>query len=124
MTFNDYIEEVRADGLAWIEEVYRDYDNFYDLHDDMWTEDSITGNGSGSYTFNYLVARQNVAELIWDDDFLSELREMDMNLADLMEQGPEAVDVVARCLALAYSYNGFEKRYNELKEEEKEDVDE
>lgn len=123
MTFKDYISEVRADGLAWIEEVYENYLNFDDLYDDMWVEDSITGNGSGSYTFNGFKARKNVEELVWDDDFLFELQMLDMCLADLMEQGAEAVDVSARCLALSHSYDEFENRYNELKEDERENED-
>ena len=30
------------------------------LNDDLWIEDSVTGNGSGSYTFNSYKAKENL----------------------------------------------------------------
>ena len=32
------------------------------LNDTLWTEDSVTGNGSGSYTFNHAEAKQYVLD--------------------------------------------------------------
>lgn len=101
MTFDDYIAEVRNDLRYAIEQ--GDYDHCEDLdeiRDEAWTDDSVTGNGSGSYTFSTYKAKQNVAELIWDDDFLDEFRSMDGDVGKLIEEGAEAVDVTARCLAL------------------------
>lgn len=43
-----------------------DYDNEDDfieyLNDTLWTDDSVTGNGSGSYTFNRYKAKEYVID--------------------------------------------------------------
>lgn len=54
----NYYEEVKAD----VEEYLKNTDcrNFDELYDDMFLNDSITGNGSGSYTFNRAEAEQNL----------------------------------------------------------------
>ena len=44
-----------------IKEMYEDVDEAYDqLFDDMWVNDSVTGNASGSYTFNTYKAEENI----------------------------------------------------------------
>ena len=101
MTYQDYIEEVVRDACEAIDN--GEYDHISDpedLTDAMWCDDSITGNGSGSYTFNAYRAQQNVSDLIWDDRFLDELSDMDIDLGSLLGDGAEAVDVTARCIAL------------------------
>jgi hypothetical protein len=44
----------------------QDYDNEDDfieyLNDTLWTDDSVTGNGSGSYTFNRYKAKEYVVD--------------------------------------------------------------
>lgn len=54
----NYYEEVKED----VKEYLRDTDcrNFDELYDDMFLDDSVTGNGSGSYTFNRAEAEQNL----------------------------------------------------------------
>ena len=54
----DYHEAVYEDVCAYIRENinFADYDTVEDLadhlNDELWTCDSVTGNASGSYTFN------------------------------------------------------------------------
>lgn len=101
MTFQDYVAEVTRDACEAIDN--GDYDGITNpdyLTDEMWCDDCITGNGSGSYTFSTWQAQQNVSELIWDEEFLSELEDMDIDLGHLLRDGAEAIDVTARCLAL------------------------
>ena len=44
-----------------IKREYADYQSLYeDINDRLWTADSVTGNGSGSYTFDREKAREYV----------------------------------------------------------------
>ena len=60
--FSNYTKEEIAEKLldkyAWADE----------LNDDLWTDDAVTGNGSGSYTFN----RAKAAEYVIDNPDLVE----------------------------------------------------
>lgn len=68
------------------------------LYDDLFTEDSVTGNASGSYYCNAYKAW----EALWGNlDLLGEaLSEFGNDPAYLMEQGEEACDVTIRCYLL------------------------
>lgn len=65
MAYN-YLEAVKDDVREWVEyEIdIADYPDRYDLeqqlYDDLWDADSVTGNGSGSYTFSRAAAEGNV----------------------------------------------------------------
>ena len=103
----EYREEVKADLLEHIKENAETYKNlsieeYRDLLLDYRETDSITGNGSGSYYFNSFMARETIDArgLLWDEDFNGWLDEMGVKLSDIIEKGPEAVDVWARCMAL------------------------
>lgn len=118
MKFEDYKEQVLEDALQRIE--WGDYDycnDFEEVYDDMFLDDGITGNGSGSYTFNTWQAEQNTAGLVYDEDFIFELKGMGYTL-DVFEQGAESVDVIARCLALPYVMSDIEYAWHERKEEQ------
>ena len=121
MNFQDYIACVRADGEDFINDQYKDYNDWDSIYDEMFVNDGVTGNSSGSYTFNTYTAKKNVEELVWGDDFINELNGMGMNLAECIKGGPESMDVIARCLALPYASSYLEKLFNELKEEEAEE---
>lgn len=115
MTFDDYIDEVKLDGIEFINESYEYYTDFEDIYDAMWCEDSVTGNASGSYTFNAAKAEKNVADLFWDDTFRYEMQCMGLNdLIKATKDGPEALDVTARCLALSYCRDDFEDAWDKL----------
>lgn len=65
----DYIREMAQDIKKAIDENYDLYkyagrrDDFADLlNDDLWADDSVTGNGSGSYFCNWYLARQAVQD--------------------------------------------------------------
>lgn len=72
------------------------------LNDDLWTEDRVTGNGSGSYTFNREEAKKCVQE-----DGLDYLREAvkefssEHDILDRFLDGDyEYLDVTIRCYLL------------------------
>lgn len=110
MTWEDYKNETRDNIKEYLRENYDKEDlefvsdNFVDnLRDTLFIEDSITGNASGSYTFNSYQAEQNVQGIIWDDEFIDALKfSYGEDIGDCMKLGAEGVDVSARCLALDY----------------------
>ena len=67
MTY-DYLETMKEDIRQWLED--NDWKDTYKnmtreeleekLNEDLWTEDSVTGNASGSYTFNSYEAEENI----------------------------------------------------------------
>ena len=104
----DYFEVLKADVLTYIDENYtteeirehlKDRDNFYEkLHDDLWVCDSVTGNASGSYTFNTWKAEENLChnwELLKDA-----LEEFCTDYEKALEKGAEYCDVTIRCYLL------------------------
>ena len=108
----NYYEQVKADVRTWIEdnayyfnlEEYRgdrDGAETY-LNDNLWTEDSVTGNGSGSYTFNSEEAKEHVLN---DMDTVKEaVTELGYDAETIAEkflnEDWEWFDVLARCYVL------------------------
>lgn len=113
MTFEDYIRQVTADAVEAIELGGYDYcTDFYKVIDDMWMDDDITGNASGSYTFSSAKAMEYTYDLIWDDRFRDECKSLDIELDEVLSD-PETCDVTARCLALSYARNDIESAWQD-----------
>lgn len=76
-----------------------DYVTFDDyLRDQLWNIDDITGNASGSYTFNTLKAEEN---LVGNWELLHEaIEEFGLDDCNILKQGPEICDVTIRCYLL------------------------
>lgn len=122
MNFRDYIEETKENAKEYItsEWDYLKDKESEEIFDILFLEDSVTGNGSGSFTFSTYQAEQNIAELIFDDEFIDELEQnFGGNLGDLIKRGAECVDVTARCLALYYV--DIDEIIDEIKEENEEE---
>lgn len=98
----DYYENVKEDVKDYIKE---NYDNLEDidkesLYDNLFIEDSVTGNASGSYTFNTWQAEENLSHNM---DLLKEaLEEFGYNLdeVNVLEKGAKYCDVTIRCYVL------------------------
>lgn len=89
------------------------------LHDDLWANDSVTGNGSGSYFFNTWKAEEALCHNL---DLLGEACEEFGSTADLLKDGAEACDVTIRCYLLPQAIS---EALDELEEDdEDEDGDE
>lgn len=89
------------------------------LNDDLWTCDSVTGNASGSYTFNAWEAEENLCHNL---DLLEEALEgFGSNKGYLLEHGAEAADVTIRCYLLSWAISEV---LDELEEELTEDEEE
>lgn len=123
MTNYNYLEAVTSDILDYIkEEINLDEwkgnrDGLEEkLNDELWTVDSVTGNASGSYTFNTWEAEENLAHN-WD--LLAEaLDEFGQDGTDILKQGAEAMDVTIRCYLLGQA---IAEALDELEEELAED---
>ena len=121
MDFREYIEETKENAKEYIKEnwEYLKDKTGEEIQDDLFVADEVTGNGSGSFTFNTYEAKQNVVELMFDEDFVNALKwNFGQDLGELIQKGPESVDVTARCLAL------YEFDINEIIEEVKEEQEE
>ena len=87
--------------------IFSEYDNIAEmeksLNEELWTADSVTGNGSGSYFFNRAKARECVLDNI---DMLFEMaEEFGIDAATIGEkflnEEWEYFDVSIRCCLLA-----------------------
>lgn len=102
----DYYEAVKEDVLKYIEEeVDTDGIDFEELEtrlcDDLFTEDSVTGNASGSYTFSRAQAQEYVEDnkdLVRKmcSEFGCEEQVMNWSFTD----DYESIDVSLRCYVL------------------------
>jgi len=103
----EYREDVIEDIITHISEnknIYADMsiDDMRENLEDYRMSDSITGNGSGSYFYNAAEAKECIDSrgLLWDEEFISYVNDLGYTMGDLLEKGPEHVDVWARCCAL------------------------
>ncbi len=111
-TTYDYRVVMKNDVLDYIIENYTEDDKLNitlerdefqeDLYETLWTEDSVTGNGSGSYTFNRYKAEQNLNGNL--SLMVTAFKEFDSinQLTDWLEyENFEAIDVSIRCYLLS-----------------------
>ena len=113
----DYYEVVKNDIKEYIKEndidvTSEDFDRD-GLCDHLWVDDSVTGNGSGSYTFSTWKAEENLCHN-WDllEEALEDFGETDVNILD---KGAEWCDVTIRCYLLGQC---LDEVIDEIKEEE------
>lgn len=122
MDFREYVEETKENAKEYIRESweYLKDKTREELQDDLFIADAVTGNRSGSFTFNAYEAQQNVSGLIFDEYFINALKwNFGQDLGELIKRGAEIVDVTARCLAL-YEFD-LDEIMEELKEEQEEE---
>lgn len=69
------------------------------LYDELWTNDSVTGNGSGSYWYNAWRAEESLCHNL---DLLGKaLTEFGCDADYIVKNGAEACDVTIRCYLLS-----------------------
>lgn len=101
----NYLEQVTADAKEAILEnmEYWDFDDRDGLeemaNDILWVDDSVTGNGSGSYYCNTWKAEE---ALCHNWDLLAEAcEEFGQDIGETFEYGVESCDVTIRCYLLS-----------------------
>lgn len=114
MTWNDYLKEVKEkaeEHICEAIEYYIEEETEYDeINYNLIIDDCVTGNISESYTYNTILAADNVSQLIWDDEIIERFKELGYSGIPL-EQGPEAIDVNLRCFAVEDLWDELEKYY-------------
>lgn len=103
----DYHKAIKEDIRVYIGENYTpeeiadqllDIDAFQEkLNDKLWIEDSVTGNGSGSYTFSTWKAEEYICHNL---DLLAEAAAEFCCDVDILKNGAEHCDVTIRCYLL------------------------
>ncbi|OUN41799.1 hypothetical protein B5G21_09170 [Enorma massiliensis] len=100
MTFADYKAQVFNDAREAIREAAARIDDWSRMYDELFVDDGVTGNASGSHTFSRAAALENVRGLLGDAEFAAEADGQGYGL-DVFGLDPEGLDVTARCIALA-----------------------
>lgn len=99
----NYLEAVKEDVKTYIEdhEIEVTAENRDELeqklNEDLFCYDGVTGNASGSYTFNRWKAEEY---LMHNLDLLGEACDEFGGGCDVLKDGPEACDVTIRCYLL------------------------
>lgn len=104
----DYREAVKNDVLEYIKDEinFEEFDSLEELeqhlNDELWTVDSVTGNASGSYTFNRVQAQIYVLD--GTDELEEATWEFGIDPATIgekfLESDWEYFDVTIRCYLL------------------------
>lgn len=106
MEYN-YLEAIKEDIKVYLLDNISKYDTSdlddlkETLYDDLWDDDSVTGNASGSYTSNREEAKRYVGANL--DLMVEAFKEFDdtSRLLDCLENsGFESIDVTIRCYLL------------------------
>ena len=115
----NYLEQVTTDAREAILEnmEHWDFDDREELeevaHDELWTEESVSGDGSGSYFCSTWKAEE---ALCHNWDLLAEAcEEFGQDIGEAVEQGAEACDVTIRCYLLGQA---IAAALDELEEED------
>ncbi len=116
----NYLEAVTNDAKQTILEKMNGW-NFADreeleevANDELWIEDSVTGNGSGSYTFSTWQAEENLCHNM--DELEEACNEFGQDIGEAVKRGAEYCDVTIRCYLLGQAISAA---IDELEEERK-----
>jgi hypothetical protein len=115
MTLQDYREELKNDLLEFAEESKGYVNDLEKFRDNAFVEDTVTGNGSGSYTFNSKQAEENIKDLIFSDELLRMFQDFGYDHVPF-EKGPEYIDVSIRCFLVDEVINENEEEIKEILE--------
>ena len=83
-------------------------------NDELWVDDSVTGNGSDSYTFSAWKAEENLCHNM--DELEDACDEFGQDIGEAVKQGAEYCDVTIRCYLLGQAISDA---LDELEEEGK-----
>lgn len=123
----DYLSAVESDVREYIENNvnfhdYSDLDEMKeDLNEKLFVEDSVTGNASGSYTFNTWKAEEYLCHNL---DLLAEANEAFGGSSDILSDGAEMCDVTIRCYLLGQAIENVAPDMWQDWEDSQEDSDE
>ena len=115
MTYDEYIAETTKNCMKVLaDRTNRELENIELIRKILWQEDRVTGVINGICSSMKGKAAENIKGVLFNNLFLKDFNEVGLNMQIVMAYGPEAIDVVARCLALKHI------NINKLIEEERE----
>lgn len=112
MTWEEYEAQVTDDAVSFLEDCYQagamvgclDTESreihYPILEENLWEEDSVTGNASGSYTKDIAEAMDNLKDAIWSWGFQMMVEDWEVDLNKAIRD-PEKLDVRVRCYLLS-----------------------
>ena len=106
----NYLKENYGNKRA-VKKVIKENPNFWeDLYDTLFVDDSVTGNASGSYTFNAEKAKRIVTHWRNEDIVQDTIKELSIDMSE--HHGDwEYLDVSARCYVLGSCISEIEDEY-------------
>ena len=103
MTYEQYIEETNANCMKVLSDCSAgELLDLEHLRKILWEDDRVTGVMSGYCSSVNGDASENIEDVLFDENFLADFNEREMNMQEVMAYGADAIDVVARCLALKH----------------------
>ena len=103
MTYDQYIEETTENCKKVIMDCATgELLDVEHMRKRLWEDDRVTGVYSGHCTSVQGSAADNIKDVLFDEKFLRDFNERGMDMQEVMAYGAEAIDVVARCLALKH----------------------
>ena len=121
MTNYNYLEAMIEDVKEYLrnEAEYDQDDLFYNrsyleekLHDELWCNDSVTGNASGSYTFSTWKAEEYLCHNY--DELADACEAFGQDIGEAVKRGAEFCDVTIRCYLLG---RAISEALDEIEEE-------
>lgn len=121
MTNYNYLEAMIEDVKEYLrnEAEYDQEDLFYNrsyleekLHDELWCNDSVTGNASGSYTFSTWKAEEYLCHNY--DELADACEAFGQDVSEAIKRGAEFCDVTIRCYLLG---RAISEALDEIEEE-------
>ena len=97
--FSNYKNQMKEDILEYARESKGHVNSLEEFRDNCWIEDSVTGNGSGSYFCNAYRAQEMIGDLLFSDELLELFQELGYDHIPL-DKGAEYIDVCIRCFLL------------------------
>ena len=126
MTEYNYLEAMIEDVKEYLrnEAEYDQDDLFYNrsyleekLHDELWCNDSVTGNASGSYTFSTWKAEEYLCHNY--DELADACEAFGQDIGEAVKRGAEFCDVTIRCYLLGRAISeALDEIESELENEE------
>ena len=103
MTYAEYIEETKVNCSKVLADCSEsELLDFEHIRKILWEDDRVTGVISGYCNSVRGTAAENIEGVLFDSKFLEDFNERNMNMQEVMAYGADAIDVVARCLALKH----------------------
>ena len=105
MMYEAYIKETADNCMSVLAECSKeelsDLDHLKKL---LWDDNRVTGvySETGRCTSLKTDAKEYIKDIIFDKKFLDDVKRGGMNMQLVMAQGPEAIDIAARTLALTH----------------------